>query len=314
MLTLITGGAGFIGSHLVERRLAAGDHVVVLDNFVSGRSDNLAPHPRLSLISGDLSDPAFQELAGTTFDLVFNLAAIASPVGYARRPLETLRVNAQGVLNALDLARASGARFVQASTSEVYGDPLAHPQPESYWGNVNPVGTRACYVEGKRYAEALVTEYVRVHGLDGRIARIFNTYGPRSRPDDGRVVPTFCMQALRGAPLTIFGDGMQTRSFCFVDDLIDGLDRLATRENLGGEIVNLGNPVEITMLDFASRVIAATGSSSEIVHCPLPGDDPARRCPDITRAERLLDWRPRVSLEDGLARTVADLRRHLLPG
>jgi nucleoside-diphosphate-sugar epimerase len=301
---VIAGGAGFIGSHLVDRHLAAGDRVVVIDNLVSGSLGNLPAHGNLSLLQVDLAMAGLGDIPLGRIDAIYNFAAIASPVGYARRPLETLAVNAAGTGLLLDLAHKHGARFLQASTSEIYGDPLVHPQPETYWGNVNPTGARACYVEGKRFAEALIMQHVRSRDLDARIARIFNTYGPRSLPDDGRVVPAFCMQALRGEPLSVFGSGGQTRSFCYVDDLVEGLWRLMRGDDLHGEIVNIGNPTEISMSAFARLVVELTGSQSDIVHSPLPQDDPQRRCPDIAKARRLLDWEPKTPLSEGLSETI----------
>lgn len=305
--TLVTGGAGFIGSHLVDRLLGRGDHVVVVDNFLTGRYANLTHlegHPRLSIVHQDLAQPFSEGVIPGPFDRVFNLASPASPKGYGKYPIETQLVNSIGALHVLRIAQRDNARFLQASTSEVYGDPLVHPQTEEYWGNVNPRGPRACYDEGKRFAESLLMEFVRQHDLDARTARIFNTYGPRSHPADGRVVPSFCMQALRGEPLTIFGDGTQTRSFCYVDDLVEGLIRLMDEEGLKGEVINLGNPTEITVAQFADIVIKVTNSSSAVVYEPLPTDDPTRRQPDITRARNRLGWEPKVPLEEGLVPTV----------
>jgi nucleoside-diphosphate-sugar epimerase len=314
MRILITGGAGFIGSHLVERLLGAGHHVTAIDNFLTGVPDNL-DHlrgcERFAFVPQDLSQPIRTEIGDAPFDRIYNLASPASPKGYSRYPIETLMVNAVGTHNALELARHTGARFMQASTSEVYGDPLAHPQVETYWGNVNPIGPRACYDEGKRFAEALVMEYVRQHRLDARIARIFNTYGPRSAPSDGRVVPNFCIQAIEGRPITIYGDGSQTRSFCYVDDLVRGFELLMETEGLAGEVVNLGNPEEHTILQFAERIVALSGSAAGLVLEPLPQDDPKRRRPDITKAKRLLGWAPQISLDDGLTRTIAFFRQKL---
>jgi UDP-glucuronate decarboxylase len=311
MQVLITGGAGFIGSHLVDRMLDLGHHVVVADSFLTGRFINLVhaeDHPNLRLVHQDLTEPLAEEAFGGPFDRVYNLASPASPRGYGRYPIETQLVNAVGTLNVLNLARRDGARFLQASTSEVYGDPLVHPQVETYWGNVNPNGPRACYDEGKRFAESLVMEFVRQYGVDARIARIFNTYGPRSNPDDGRVVPNFCVQALRGEPITIYGDGTQTRSFCYVDDLVRGLILLMERDGLAGEVVNLGNPDEFTVRELADQIIAITGSHSGIRHESLPVDDPTRRRPDVGKALRLLDWKPEVALADGLQPTLAAFR------
>jgi len=308
MRILVTGGSGFIGSHLVERLLERGDEVVAADNLLTGSAANLAHvenHPDLQVIRADLADPLMAQEFGGPFDRVYHLASPASPVGYRRYPIETLLVNSNGTRNALEIARRDGARFFLASTSEVYGEPLVHPQCEEYWGNVNPVGLRACYDEGKRFAESLTMEFHRQYGLDTRIARIFNTYGPRSRADDGRVVPNFCVQALRGEPITIYGDGSQTRSFCYVSDLVDGIHSLTDLDGLAGEIVNLGNPNELSILDFARTVIALAESQSAIELHPLPIDDPTRRRPDIGKARRLLGWEPRIGLEDGLRRTLA---------
>lgn len=307
MKTLVTGGGGFVGSHLVDRLIGDGHEVVVLDNFVTGRPANLAhlaDVSKLTLFQASLIDPLPDELTAIPFDRVYNLASPASPRDYGLHPIQTHLVNSLGAYNVLNLAAAHNARFLQSSTSEVYGDPLVHPQPESYWGNVNSVGPRSCYDEGKRFAESLTMEYYRQHMLDVRIPRIFNTYGPRNDPRDGRVVPNFCMQALQGKPITIYGDGSQTRSFCYVDDLVSGLVLLMETEGLGGEVVNLGNPIERTIQEFAEIVVAISGSNSRIVYEPLPQDDPARRRPDIARAQRLLGWTPKVALEDGLRRTL----------
>jgi nucleoside-diphosphate-sugar epimerase len=314
MHILITGGAGFIGSHLVERMLGQGHHVTVADNFLTGQATNLDPfegQTRLRLIPQDIAQPFRAEITGERYHRIYNLASPASPRGYSRYPIETLLVNSQGTYHALELARQHGARFMQASTSEVYGDPLVHPQVETYWGNVNPNGPRACYDEGKRFAESMVMEYVRQHEVDARIARIFNTYGPRSHPADGRVVPNFCIQALEGRPITIYGDGEQTRSFCYVDDLVRGFDLLMETDGLRGEVVNLGNPEEHTICQFAERIIELAGTTSPIVHEPLPEDDPQRRRPNIAKAKRLLGWEPEISLDDGLRRTLAFFRESL---
>jgi nucleoside-diphosphate-sugar epimerase len=308
MRILITGGAGFIGSHLVERLLERGDEVVAADNLLTGSAGNLAHvegHPLLHVARVDVSVPLSARVFSGPFDRVYHLASPASPVGYRRYPIETLLANSTGTLHALEIARRDGARFFLASTSEVYGEPLVHPQHEEYWGNVNPVGLRACYDEGKRFGESLTMEFHRQYALDTRIARIFNTYGPRSRPDDGRVVPNFCFQALRGEPITIYGDGSQTRSFCYVSDLVDGILAMTDLDDLSGEIINLGNPVELPILDFALTVIDVAGSHSQIEYAPLPVDDPTRRRPDISKARRLLGWEPRVPLREGLLRTLA---------
>ena len=305
---LITGAAGFLGSHLCERLLRDGAaSVVSVDNLLTGSEANLRElrsNPRFRHLTQDVCEPF--DVDGP-LDLVFNLASPASPIDYAQLPLETLRVGARGTENALELARRKGAVFFQASTSEVYGDPLEHPQKESYWGNVNPVGPRSVYDEAKRYGEALVAAYRRTHGMSVRIVRIFNTYGPRMRLNDGRVVPAFVAQALAGKDFTVFGDGSQTRSFCYVTDLVDGFVRLALSDVQ--DPVNLGNPQEMTLLELAETVIRVTGSSSEIVHEALPVDDPQVRRPDITRAKQLLGWEPTIGLEEGLRRTLDSLGR-----
>ena len=313
MRAVVLGGAGFIGSHLVDRLLALGHDVVAVDSYLTGRRENLAHvsgKPRFRLLEHDLCHPI--ALAGP-LDVVFNLASPASPADYARLPLETLAVGSLGTRNALDLARATGAVLVQASTSEVYGDPLEHPQRETYFGNVNPVGPRACYDEAKRFGEALVSSYARVHGLPVRIARIFNTYGPRMRVDDGRVVPAFVSQAIRGEDFTVFGDGMQTRSFCYVDDLVEGL--LASWQRGDALPVNLGNPHEFTLVELAEVVRRVAGGGGKVRSVrPLPENDPRQRRPDISRARSLLNWEPRVSLEEGLRPTIAWFRAQLKHG
>lgn len=319
MKTLIAGGAGFLGSHLCEQCLERGDAVVCLDNLSTGRRDNIRPlqgRARFTFLEADVTGrlPAAAGGCGA----IFNLASPASPVDYLGLPLETLRAGARGCENLLGLARRDGAVFVQASTSEVYGDPLVHPQQETYWGNVNPVGPRSVYDESKRYAEALVCAFRRTFGLRTGIARIFNTYGPRLRPSDGRVVSNFIRQALAGEPLTVYGDGTQTRSLCYVSDLVGGLLKLASAAGSGaGEEahlpVNLGNPEETTVIALARKIIALCGSKSVITHHPLPADDPVRRCPDISRAGRLLDWRPLVPAGEGLARTIAWFRENENP-
>ena len=307
MRAVVLGGAGFIGSHLVDRLLALGHEVVAVDNYLTGRLDNLSHlsgTPRFRVVDHDICRPI--PVVGSSA-VVFNLASPASPIDYARLPLETLEVGSSGTRNALDLARAAGAVLVQASTSEVYGDPLEHPQRETYFGNVNPVGPRACYDEAKRFGEALVSSYARVHGLPVRIARIFNTYGPRMRIDDGRVVPAFVAQAIRGEDFTVFGDGTQTRSFCYVDDLVDGL--VALWERGDASPVNLGNPDEFTLLELAEVVRRVAGGGGKIRSVrPLPENDPRQRRPDISRAWSLLRWKPRISLEQGLVPTIAWFR------
>ena len=303
---LVTGGAGFVGSHLCERLLADGHEVVCLDNFFTGTHANVAHlrgNARFELFRHDVQEALTMEV-----DQIFHLACPASPIHYQRNPVRTIRTAVQGTLNLLDVARECGARMLIASTSEVYGDPAEHPQTESYWGNVNPIGPRACYDEGKRCAEALATSYAIQYGVQVRIARIFNTYGPRMHENDGRVVSNFVVQALSGKPLTIFGDGKQTRSFCFVTDLIEGFVRLMASEH-GSDPVNLGNPRESTMIELATLIRQMTGSKSEIVHEPLPKDDPVRRNPDISRAQKLLGgWGPKVPLEEGIAATIAYFR------
>lgn len=308
---LITGVAGFLGSHLAERLLREGHEVLGVDNLSTGQRRNLERlerYPGFSFLGADARDPL--EVEGS-LDWVMHLASPASPPRYLRLPLETLLVNAEGTRHLLDLSLAKGARFFLASTSEVYGDPLVHPQPETYWGNVNPIGSRSIYDEGKRYAEALTLAYHRVHGLSVRIARIFNTYGPYMDPEDGRVVSTFIVQALKGEPLTVYGDGSQTRSFCYVDDLMEGFRRLMEVEY--PHPVNLGNPEEYRVLELAHMVRELTGSSSPIVFRSLPEDDPKQRRPDITLARRLLGWEPRVPVREGLQMTIAYFKRVVVP-
>ncbi len=310
MRSVVLGGAGFIGSHLVDRLLERGDEVVAVDNLLTGRRENVARHqqnPRYTLLEHDICRPI--PVSGRAA-VVFNLASPASPIDYMKLPLQTLEVGSSGTRNALDLARSAGAVLLHASTSEVYGDPLQHPQREDYFGNVNPVGPRACYDEAKRFSEALVSSYARVHGVPVRLARIFNTYGPRMRADDGRVVPTFVVQALRGEDFTVFGDGSQTRSFCYVDDMVAGL--LALVEKGDAHPVNLGNPLEMTLIQFAeiTRRLAGRGGRVRSVR-PLPENDPRQRQPDITRARKLLGWEPKVLLEEGLKPTIEYFRRHL---
>ena len=305
---LVTGGAGFLGSHLCERLLGGGDEVLCVDNFFTGQRRNvvhLLPEPRFEIIRHDVVHPLHLEV-----DQIYNLACPASPIHYQFNPIKTIKCSTVGMVNMLGLARRTKARILQASTSEVYGDPDVHPQVESYWGNVNPIGERSCYDEGKRVAEALCMDYHRSNGVDTRIVRIFNTYGPRMHPKDGRVVSNFVVQALRGESLTVYGGGHQTRSFCFVDDLIDGLIRMMNQDEHHGP-VNLGNPEEITIRQLAERTIEASDSSSQIVDKPLPTDDPRKRKPDITLARELLGWEPRYSLEQGLKNTV-DFFKELL--
>ena len=306
---LVTGGAGFLGSHLCERLLDAGCHVLCVDNFFTGTHRNIAhlfDNRNFELVRHDITHPLFVEV-----DEIYNLACPASPIHYQRDPVQTTKTSVLGAINMLGLAKRLGAKIFQASTSEVYGDPGVHPQPESYWGNVNTVGSRSCYDEGKRCAETLFFDYRRQHRLRIKVARIFNTYGPRTHPRDGRVVSSFIVQALTGQDITVFGEGQQTRSFCYVDDLIDGFIRLmdSPAEVVGP--MNLGNPGEFTILDLAQQVIELTGSQSRIVHRPLPEDDPRQRRPDIGMAQAQLGWTPRVSLEEGLRRTIPYFERLL---
>jgi dTDP-glucose 4,6-dehydratase len=299
---LITGGAGFIGSHLCERFLADGDDVICMDNLLTGAADNIAhlfANRRFSFIQQDVTTYIYVK---GTVDAILHFASPASPIDYLELPIQTLKVGSLGTHKALGLAKEKSARFLLASTSEVYGDPLVHPQNEEYWGNVNPIGPRGVYDEAKRFAEALTMAYHRTHKVETRIVRIFNTYGPRMRLNDGRVVPNFISQALKGEPLTVYGDGSQTRSFCYVSDLVEGIARLLRSDYSGP--VNCGNPNETTILEFAERIKALTKSRSEIVFRPLPVDDPKVRQPDITRARSLLGWEPKVALEDGLRRTI----------
>jgi UDP-glucuronate decarboxylase len=303
---LVTGGAGFIGSHLVRRLLETGDEVLVVDNYYSGSRRNLAEvlsHPNLEIVRHDITFPLYVEV-----DQIYNLACPASPVFYQRDPVQTTKTSVMGSINMLGLAKRTKARILLASTSEVYGDPETHPQEESYWGNVNPIGIRSCYDEGKRCAETLFFDYRRQHDMPIKVARIFNTYGPRMRPDDGRVVSNFIVSALTGRPLTIFGDGRQTRSFCYVDDMVDGLIRLMNTPHEVTGPINLGNPREFTMLELAERVIDAVGGGAEIEYRPLPADDPTQRQPNIEKAMQTLDWKPRIELDEGLAQTVSYFR------
>jgi nucleoside-diphosphate-sugar epimerase len=312
MRTLVAGGAGFIGSHLCARLLDEGYEVVCVDNLSTGDARNVEPLRARRRFSYEQVDIIHRLPDLGRFEAVFNLASPASPPGYMRRPLETARVNSRGTENLLDVAAASGGRFLQASTSEVYGDPLEHPQTETYWGNVNPNGVRACYDEGKRYAEMVTFVYWRSLGVDARIIRIFNTYGPHSDPNDGRIVPQFVSQALRGEPITVHGDGEQTRSFCYVSDLVDGIMPAMFSAGTTGEVFNLGNPDERRVREVAEIVNRLCGNRSQIVYEPQPrADDPMRRCPDINRARTMLGWQPTVPLEDGLARTIAWFRTRL---
>jgi nucleoside-diphosphate-sugar epimerase len=304
---LLCGAAGFLGSHLADRLLADGDLVTGVDNLATGSRANLAiadKNPRFRFIEADVSLPWTWAHDLDKPDLIAHFASPASPVDYGREPLATMAVNALGAMHGVELARATGARLLFASTSEVYGDPLEHPQPETYWGNVNPIGERACYDESKRYAEAYLTSAVRKLGIDGRIVRIFNTYGPRMQPGDGRAIPNFCMAALRGEPLTVYGDGRQTRSFCYVTDLVDGVVRLAKHPAPAPMVVNIGNPQEFTISELAQIVSEIAGVPLHVVARDLPPDDPARRRPVISLARRLLGWEPRTALREGLAATL----------
>lgn len=305
---LVTGGAGFLGSHLCERLLAEGNDVLCVDNYFTGRKMHIAHlmgNPNFEVMRHDTTFPLFVEV-----DEIYNLACPASPVHYQFDPVQTTKTSVHGAINMLGLAKRVKARIFQASTSEVYGDPDVHPQTEAYWGNVNPIGPRSCYDEGKRCAETLFFDYHRQHGLSIRVARIFNTFGPRMHPNDGRVVSNFILQALRGEPITIFGNGQQTRAFCYVDDMIDGFVRLmAAPDSMTGP-VNLGNPEERTILDLAEKIMSLTGSRSKLVNEPLPEDDPKQRCPDIGLARKELGWEPTVELDDGLERTVAYFKQY----
>jgi dTDP-glucose 4,6-dehydratase len=302
MRVLVTGGAGFIGSHLCDRFLQEGHEVICLDNLITGNTDNiahLAGHPKFSFIKHDVTNYIFAE---GKIEAILHFASPASPVDYLQYPIQTLKVGSLGTHKALGLAKEKKAKFLLASTSEVYGNPLIHPQKEDYWGNVNPIGPRGVYDEAKRFAEAMTMAYHRYHGVDTRIARVFNTYGPRMRLNDGRVVPNFIYQALRGEDLTIYGDGFQTRSFCYIEDLVEGMIRLLlSREN---EPVNLGNPQEYSIQDFAKVILQITGSRSRIVYQSLPTDDPRVRKPDISRAQAVLGWNPKVELKEGIGKTI----------
>jgi UDP-glucuronate decarboxylase len=307
---LVTGGAGFIGSHLCDRLIERGDQVICVDNFFTGRKENithLLRHPRFELIRHDIVHPLFIEV-----QQIYNLACPASPIHYQENAIKTIKTSTVGMVNMLGLAKRTSARILQASTSEVYGDPQVHPQPESYWGSVNPIGIRSCYDEGKRVAEALCMDYHRQNRVEIRIVRIFNTYGPRMHPQDGRVISNFIVQALRGEPITIYGDGSHTRSFCYVDDLLDGLIRMMDQDEATGPI-NLGNPEELSINRLAEEVLRETGSRSEVRHVALPSDDPRQRKPDIALARKVLGWAPRTRLEEGLRRTVEHFRERLRP-
>ncbi|HZK88525.1 MAG TPA: UDP-glucuronic acid decarboxylase family protein [Stellaceae bacterium] len=306
---LVTGGAGFVGSHLCERLIAQGHHVLCVDNYFTGCKENvehLLDDPRFEVMRHDVTHPLFVEV-----DEIYNLACPASPVHYQHDPVQTTKTSVLGAINMLGLAKRLKAKILQASTSEVYGDPLMHPQPEAYRGNVNPIGPRACYDEGKRCAETLFFDYYRQHNLRIRVVRIFNTYGPRMHPNDGRVVSNFIVQALKGEPITLYGDGSQTRAFCYVDDLIEGFLRMMDAPDDITGPMNLGNPVELSVAELAEMVVNLTGTRSRIVYKPLPVDDPIQRCPDISQASALLDWKPRTQLRSGLQRTIAYFDRLL---
>ncbi|MBI3255744.1 MAG: SDR family oxidoreductase [Candidatus Andersenbacteria bacterium] len=309
MKILVTGGAGFIGSHLCARLLNEGHEVICLDNFFTGQKKNIEPllkNPHFSVVEHDIVEPITIDA-----EQVYNLACPASPIHYQFNPIRTIKTSTIGMINMLGLAKRCGARILQASTSEIYGDPLVHPQPESYWGNVNTIGPRSCYDEGKRVAETLCFDYHRSNNVDIRVIRIFNTYGPHMHPQDGRVVSQFIIQALQNQPLTVNGDGSHTRSFCYVDDLVEGMLRMMDQDNHTGPI-NLGNPHEITVSELAKRILTMTNSTSQITYTPLPEDDPKKRQPDITLAKKILDWQPTVGLEAGLIKTI-DYFRSLTP-
>ncbi len=311
MRVLITGAAGFIGSHLCEKFLEEGHEVIGLDNFLTGSPDNIAHlfrNPRFTFYKYDVTN--FIYVSGD-LELILHFACPASPVDYMNHPIHTMKVDSLGTLHTLGLAREKSARYLLASTSEVYGNPTVHPQPETYWGNVNPLGPRSVYDEAKRFSEALTMAYHREHGIDVRIARIFNTYGPRMRMNDGRVIPNFVCQALTGRPLTVYGDGTQTRSFCYIDDLVEGIYLLAVRDDLVGEVFNLGNPEELKVLDLARLVLEVSGSTSQIVFRERPPDDPDRRRPDISKAKKILGWEPKTGVREGIQRTVEWFRRKL---
>ncbi len=307
---MVTGGAGFLGSHLCERLIADGHDVLCVDNFYTGTKDNIAHlqgNPNFEVVRHDVTFPLYVEV-----DEIYNLACPASPIHYQFDPVQTTKTSVHGAINMLGLAKRVKAKILQASTSEVYGDPEVHPQTEAYWGRVNPIGLRSCYDEGKRCAETLFFDYHRQHKLQIKVARIFNTYGPRMHPNDGRVVSNFIVQALKGEPITLYGDGSQTRSFCYVDDMIEGFVRLMGSSDEVTGPINLGKPGEFTILELAERVLALTGSKSQLVLKPLPSDDPVRRCPDIGLAKQVLGWEPNVQLEDGLRETINYFRKLLL--
>lgn len=309
MRILVTGGSGFLGSHLCERYLQDGHDVIAVDNFFTGRRQNvkhLLDNHNFELLRHDVTLPLFVEV-----DLIVNMACPASPVHYQKFPVQTLKTSLLGAINVLGLAKRTSARVFQASTSEIYGDPLVSPQQEEYWGNVNPVGIRSCYDEGKRAAESLFFDYQRQFGIDIRVARIFNTYGPRMAADDGRVVSNFIVQALRGEAITIYGDGSQTRSFCYVEDLMDGIHRFTLTDNLPSGPINLGNPHEFSMIELAKLVIDQTRSKSKIEFLSLPGDDPKQRKPDISKAQQILNWEPKIQLEEGLAKTIEYFKQNI---
>ena len=300
---LVTGGAGFIGSHLCERLLENGNEVICVDNFFTGTKDNivhLMDNPYFEIIRHDICFPLYVEV-----DEIYNLACPASPIHYQKDPVQTTKVSVLGSINMLGLAKRLKIKILQASTSEVYGDPTVHPQPETYWGNVNPIGLRACYDEGKRCAETLFFDYHRQHGIKIKVVRIFNTYGPRMHPNDGRVVSNFIVQALKNEPITVYGDGTQTRSFCYVDDMVEGIIKMMNSDDDFTGPVNLGNPEEYRIIDLAKEIIDLTGSKSKIVHKPLPQDDPKRRCPDITLAKETLNWEPKTPVKEGLKKTIS---------
>ncbi len=308
---LVTGGAGFIGSHLCDKLLMLGHRVTVMDNLLTGSADNikhLLENKSFQFIEHDVIEPI---PSGSRWDWIFHMASPASPVGYWMYPLETMLVNSVGTHNLLKHAAATGAKFLLTSTSEVYGDPLEHPQTESYRGNVNPVGPRACYDEGKRYAEAISALFVQKYGVDGRIVRIFNTYGPRNHPEDGRVIPNFITQALTGKPITIYGDGSQSRSLCYVSDMVDGLIKAMVTDESKGQVINLGNPDERTVLEIGKLIRKLVGSSSPVEFLPGRDEEVSRRCPDITKARQALGWEPKITLEDGLRQTIEWIREQL---